>query len=122
MADALGGYYTLGRWFAKMIGNPEVMRLATKYGLPRTTLMRFLLKVMANLAEPHGGDADDRLINAHVEDGARRMTRRACRTAPLGLGRVRPDCPCRPTPPAQARRSSIRVRLTMTSGRGVARR
>jgi flavin-dependent dehydrogenase len=64
MKDALGGYYTLGRYFAKMIGNPEVMRLATKYGLPRTTLMKFLLKVMANLAEPHGGDASDRLINA----------------------------------------------------------
>jgi menaquinone-9 beta-reductase len=64
MGDALGGYYTLGRYFAKMIGNPEVMRLATKYGLPRTTLMKFLLKVMANLAEPHGGDTSDRLINA----------------------------------------------------------
>lgn len=64
MGDALGGYYTLGRYFAKLIGNPEVMRLATKYGLPRTTLMKFLLKVMANLAEPHGGDASDRLINA----------------------------------------------------------
>ncbi len=64
MGDALGGYYTLGRYFAKMIGNPEVMRLATKYGLPRTTLMKFLLKMMANLAEPHGGDTSDRLINA----------------------------------------------------------
>ena len=28
MKDALGGYYTLGRGFARMIGNPEVMRLA----------------------------------------------------------------------------------------------
>ncbi len=64
MGDALGGYYTLGRWFAKAIGNPEVMRLATKYGLPRRTMMRFLLKVMANLAEPHGGDASDRLVHA----------------------------------------------------------
>jgi geranylgeranyl reductase family protein len=64
MGDALGGYYTLGRYFAKMIGNPEVMRLAAKYGLPRTTLMKFLLKVMANLAEPQGGDASDRIINA----------------------------------------------------------
>ena len=64
MGDALGGYYSLGRWFARAIGNPEVMRLATKYGLPRTTLMKFLLKVMANLAEPHGGDASDRLITA----------------------------------------------------------
>ena len=48
----------------RMIGNPEIMRLATRYGLPRTTLMKFLLKVMANLAEPHGGDASDRLITA----------------------------------------------------------
>ena len=64
MKDELGGYFTLGRWFAHAIGNPEVMRLATKYGLPRTTLMKFLLKVMANLAEPHGGTAGDRLITA----------------------------------------------------------
>jgi hypothetical protein len=47
-----------------MIGHPEVMRLAVKYGLPRTTMMKFLLKIMANLAEPHGGDAGDRLIRA----------------------------------------------------------
>jgi len=64
MKDALGGYYTLGRGFARMIGHPEVMRLAVKYGLPRTTMMKFLLKIMANLAEPHGGDPGDRLINA----------------------------------------------------------
>ncbi|GAB3588198.1 geranylgeranyl reductase family protein [Calidifontibacter terrae] len=64
MKDALGGYFTMGRWFAKMIGNPEVMRLAVKYGLPRQTMMRFLLKVMANLGDTHGGRADDRLIAA----------------------------------------------------------
>ncbi len=64
MKDALGGYFTLGRWFAKTIGNPEVMRLAVKYGLPRQTMMRFLLKVMANLGETHGGGADDRLMAA----------------------------------------------------------
>ncbi|MGN6635719.1 MAG: geranylgeranyl reductase family protein [Oryzihumus sp.] len=64
MKDELGGYFTLGRWFAHAIGNPEVMRLATKYGLPRATLMKFLLKVMANLAEPHGGTAGVRLITA----------------------------------------------------------
>ena len=63
MKDELGGYFTLGRWFAHAIGNPEVMRLATKYGLPRTTLMRFLLKIMANLADPSGKGASDRIIN-----------------------------------------------------------
>lgn len=64
MKSALGGYFTLGRWFAHAIGHPEVMRLATKYGLPRTTLMKFLLKVMANLPEERGGAASDRIINA----------------------------------------------------------
>ena len=64
MKAELGGYFTLGRWFAHAIGNPEVMRLATKYGLPRTTLMRFLLKIMANLPEARGGRVDDRIIHA----------------------------------------------------------
>jgi menaquinone-9 beta-reductase len=58
-----GGYYTLGRWFVSLIGHPAVMSLATKYGLPRPTLMRFTLKLLANLTDPRGGDALDRLIN-----------------------------------------------------------
>ena len=62
MRDALGGYYTLGRMFAKMIGNPEVMRLAVKYGLPRKTMMQFLLKVMANLGDANGGKIDDKAL------------------------------------------------------------
>ncbi|MGA8995281.1 MAG: geranylgeranyl reductase family protein [Nocardioidaceae bacterium] len=61
---AYGGYFTLGRVFAKMIGNPTFMKQATRYGLPRTSLMRFTLKLMANLTEPHGGDVSDRVINA----------------------------------------------------------
>ncbi len=58
-----GGYYTLGRVFVRAIGHPEVMRLATRYGLPRPALMRFTLKLLANLTEPTGGDAMDRIIN-----------------------------------------------------------
>jgi geranylgeranyl reductase family protein len=58
-----GGYFTLGRVFAKMIGNPTFMKQATKYGLPRTSLMRFTLKLMANLRDPHDGDVSDRVIN-----------------------------------------------------------
>jgi menaquinone-9 beta-reductase len=37
--------------------------VATKYGLPRTTLMKFTLKLLANLTDPRGGDAMDRVIN-----------------------------------------------------------
>ncbi len=64
MKDDLGGYYRMGADFAKLIGHPEVMRLAVRYGLPRTSMMRLLLKLMANLAEPHGGRLDDRVISA----------------------------------------------------------
>ena len=59
-----GGYFTLGRGFAKLIGNPTFMKQATKYGLPRPALMRFTLKLMANLTDHRSGDAHDRIINA----------------------------------------------------------
>ena len=48
----------------KLIGNPQIMRLATKHGMPHPTLMRFVLKLLANLTDPRGGDAMDRVINA----------------------------------------------------------
>jgi geranylgeranyl reductase family protein len=58
-----GGYYTLGRVFVKLIGNPEVMRLCTKHGLSHTTLMKFTLKLLANLTDPRDGDVMDKIIN-----------------------------------------------------------
>ena len=64
MKQAYGGYYTLGRWFVGAIGHPQVMRLATQHGLKRPTLMRFTMKLLANLTDPQGGDAMDRVINA----------------------------------------------------------
>ncbi|MCI2417049.1 geranylgeranyl reductase family protein [Saccharopolyspora sp. K220] len=62
--QALGGYFRMGNIFSKLIGNPAVMRMATKHGLPRTTLMRFVLKLLANLYDEKGGDAMDRVISA----------------------------------------------------------
>ncbi|MEV4479763.1 geranylgeranyl reductase family protein [Micromonospora coxensis] len=59
-----GGYYRLGGIFVKLIGRPEIMRMATKHGMPHPTLMRFVLKLLANLTDPRGGDAMDRVINA----------------------------------------------------------
>jgi len=64
LAARYGGYYTLGRLFVQLIGHPEVMKQATRHGLKRKTLMRFTLKLLANLTEPRGGDAMDRTINA----------------------------------------------------------
>jgi geranylgeranyl reductase family protein len=62
--QALGGYFRMGNIFSKLIGNPTVMRVATKHGLPRTALMRFVLKLLANLYDEKGGDAMDRVISA----------------------------------------------------------
>lgn len=59
-----GSYYAAGRFFVKAIGNPEVMRLATQYGLPREGLMKFLLRVMSGLSDGRDGDAQDKLIHA----------------------------------------------------------
>ena len=64
MKASLGGYYRLGTIFVKLIGDPRIMHLCTRYGLPRKTLMRFVLKLLANLTDSHGGDAMDRIINA----------------------------------------------------------
>jgi menaquinone-9 beta-reductase len=64
LKDAYGGYYTLGRKFVHAIGNPRVMQFATKHGMPRPALMRFTLKLLANLTEVRGGDAADRVIHA----------------------------------------------------------
>jgi menaquinone-9 beta-reductase len=59
-----GGYYTVGRLFVKAIGHPSVMKLATRHGLPHPTLMRFCLKLLANLTDSRDGDAMDRIITA----------------------------------------------------------
>jgi geranylgeranyl reductase family protein len=64
LAARYGGYYTLGRWFVRLIGDPRVMRLATQRGLSHPTLMRLTLKLLANLTDPAGGDALDRIVNA----------------------------------------------------------
>ena len=62
MKDDLGGYYTLGRIFVKLIEHPQVMRVCTRYGLPRPLVMRFTHKLLADCFEPRGGDVFDRVI------------------------------------------------------------
>ncbi len=64
LQDAYGGYYALGRVFVELIGRPKLMRYVTNAGMSKPALMRFLLKLMANLSEPRGGDVGDRLISA----------------------------------------------------------
>ena len=63
----LGGYFTLGRVFAELIGRPEVMNLGIKYGMGVDTLMRFVVKLLANLYQDRtvrDRDLYDRIITA----------------------------------------------------------
>jgi geranylgeranyl reductase family protein len=62
MKDDLGGYYTLGRVFVKLIEHPQVMRACTKYGLPRPLVMKFTHKLLADCYETRGGDMVDKVI------------------------------------------------------------
>jgi menaquinone-9 beta-reductase len=61
-----GSYYAVGRLFVRLIGDPRFMKAATRYGLPRPTLMKLVLKLLANLYEPARGDATDHVVRALV--------------------------------------------------------
>ncbi|HEY3736205.1 MAG TPA: geranylgeranyl reductase family protein [Jatrophihabitans sp.] len=66
MQQEWGAYYRLGGAFVKLIGNPKVMQACTRHGLPHPALMRFVLKLLANLSDPAGtagADMSDRVIN-----------------------------------------------------------
>jgi flavin-dependent dehydrogenase len=54
-----GAYYRLGGIFVKLIGRPGVMRACVRHGLPHPALMRFVLKLLANLSDPPSGSSAD---------------------------------------------------------------
>ncbi|MGH2724063.1 MAG: geranylgeranyl reductase family protein [Actinomycetota bacterium] len=56
-------YFTAGRAFAKAIGNPRIMRYSVLHGFPRERLMRFALRLLANLSDGPQGDLDDRVMD-----------------------------------------------------------
>lgn len=64
MKAELGGYYTLGKQFVRIIEHPRVMQACTKYGLPRPLLMKFVHKLLSDSYDRTGGDAMDRIITA----------------------------------------------------------
>ncbi|AOZ72183.1 drug:proton antiporter [Boudabousia tangfeifanii] len=62
LRNQLGGYYSLGRIFVKLIERPQIMRACTKYGLPRPALMKLVHKLLSDGYERSGGDLSDKLI------------------------------------------------------------
>ncbi len=64
LREEMGGYFRLGNVFSRLIGHPAVLRAGIRYALPRATLMRFMLKLLANLYDSREGDAMDRVLTA----------------------------------------------------------
>jgi geranylgeranyl reductase family protein len=62
--DRYGRYYFMGNTFVKLIGDPKIMRFATDHGLHRAWIMRFAMRVLANLSDGRKGDLQDRLFYA----------------------------------------------------------
>lgn len=60
-----GSHFTLGRIFAGLIGKPAILRLALRTGMPIPVLMRFVVRMLANLTDTSATSTkgvEDRLI------------------------------------------------------------
>ncbi|UKA57938.1 geranylgeranyl reductase family protein [Arthrobacter sp. FW306-2-2C-D06B] len=57
-----GSHFTLGRVFAALIGKPAVMKLALRTGMPIPVLMRFVVRMLANLTDASAKGFEDRAI------------------------------------------------------------
>jgi geranylgeranyl reductase family protein len=57
-----GSHFTLGRGFVSAIGRPAVMKLALRAGMPLPVLMRFVVRLMANVTDASGTGFEDRVI------------------------------------------------------------
>jgi geranylgeranyl reductase family protein len=62
--ERYGKYFFMGNTFVKLIGDPRIMRFATDHGLHREWIMRFAMRVLANLSDGPKGDVRDRLFYA----------------------------------------------------------
>ncbi|MBP3042659.1 geranylgeranyl reductase family protein [Arthrobacter jiangjiafuii] len=58
-----GSHFTLGRIFASMIGKPAIMKLALRTGMPVPVLMRFVVRMLANLTDRSTKGLEDRVIS-----------------------------------------------------------
>ncbi len=61
--DEWGSHFTLGRAFASLIGKPGIMKLALRTGMPVPVLMRFVVRLMANLTDKNERGFEDRVIH-----------------------------------------------------------
>ncbi|MGH2685862.1 MAG: FAD-dependent monooxygenase, partial [Actinomycetota bacterium] len=58
-----GRYFTVGRVFARAIGQPRIMKYSVYHAFPKERLMRFALRLLANLTDGREGDLDDKVMD-----------------------------------------------------------
>jgi flavin-dependent dehydrogenase len=58
-----GKYFTVGRLFARAIGQPRIMKYSVYHAFPKERLMRFALRLLANLTDGREGDLDDKVMD-----------------------------------------------------------
>ena len=92
-----GSHFTLGRAFAALIGKPAVMKLALRTGMPVPVLMRFVVRLLANLTDPAAKGFEDRVIRV-LESWS---VPHRIRPHPIRPRPIRPRPP-RPRPPRTA--------------------
>jgi geranylgeranyl reductase family protein len=57
-----GGHQRLGIIFAHLIANPRIMQACLRLGLPNSTIMHLVNKLLGNLYDHSGGDWADKLL------------------------------------------------------------
>ena len=62
LRERYGRYFSIGRGFARIIGKPTLMGMATKHLLPRPVVMNFAMRLMTNLTDGRDGDIQDKLM------------------------------------------------------------
>ena len=60
--DEWGSHFTLGNIFAGLIGKPAIMKLALRTGMPLPVLMKFVVRMLANLTDRSNKGLEDRVI------------------------------------------------------------
>jgi len=66
LRERYGRYFKAGSAWMWAIGHPRFLHFAVRHGFPRKPLMRFALRIMANLTRGEDGDTADRLMHALV--------------------------------------------------------
>jgi hypothetical protein len=67
LKDTYAAYYRLGLDFLRLISHPRLFERLTSMGMTSKAWMSFLVQVMVNVAEPHGGGPGDRTFRAAVK-------------------------------------------------------